>query len=90
VVPRQRSKLRAAAKAEQQRFRRGERPLYHVMWVAAAGGAVEVTVREPPIIHLFVPDRDSALDGARLLIAQTLATDLNAFDLALGNPSGPT
>ena len=81
------SRLRAVVEAEQQRLATGERRLYHVMCTAAAGGAFDVTVRELPTIHLFVPDRATALDGARLLIAQTLATDLNTIDLALEDPS---
>lgn len=83
------TRQRAAIQAEQRRLAIGERPLYHVRCTAAAGGAFDVTVRELPIVHLFVPDRDSALDGARFLIAQTLTTDPNTFDLALENPAGP-
>jgi len=42
---------------------------------------MDVTVRELPIIHLFVPDHLGVLDGARGLIARTLAVDAASFDL---------
>ncbi len=79
-------RLPAAIEAERRRLARGERPLYHVTWVAAAGGAADVTIRELPIIHLFVPDSASVLDGARLLIARTLETDPASFEVAIANP----
>ena len=80
------ARLLAAIEGERRRLARGERPLYHVTWVAAAGGAVDVTIRELPIIHLFVPDSASVLDGARLLIARTLETDPASFEVAVADP----
>lgn len=74
-------RLRGAIEIEQRRLAHGERPLFHVCWTEAAGGAVDVTINELPIIHLFVPDPESVLDGARLLIARTLRADSNAFDV---------
>lgn len=76
--------LRATVAADRERVARGERPLYHVNWAPAAGGAVDVTVQELPIVHLFVPNEDGALDGARVLIARTLAVDADSFDLVSG------
>ena len=79
------TRLSTAIEAERRRLAGGQRPLYHISWAAAAGGAVDVTVRELPIIHLFVPDADSVLDGGRLLIARTLAVDPAAFDVVIAN-----
>jgi hypothetical protein len=79
-------RLHVAIEAEQKRLASGERPLYHVTWAAAAGGEVDVTVRELPIIHLFVPDPASVLDGGRVLIARTLAADPQSFDLTVASP----
>ncbi|MGH2466450.1 MAG: hypothetical protein ACRDGL_01780 [Candidatus Limnocylindrales bacterium] len=56
----------------------GERPVYHVT-TSWDGAAVEVRIRELPIIHLFVPDGSVALDGARVLISRTLGVDPTAF-----------
>ena len=58
----------------------GERPVYHVMW-SATPEAMDVTIRELPIIHLFVPDHLGVSDGARGLIARTLGVDQASFDL---------
>jgi hypothetical protein len=52
-----------------------------VLWTTSSFGGVDVTIRELPLIHLFVPDDASVMDGARLLVARTVATDPNAFDL---------
>lgn len=76
------ARLRAAVETDQRRLAEGERPLYHVRWSEAAGGAVDVTVNELPIIHLFVPDPAGVLDGARVLIARTLAADPRSFEMA--------
>jgi hypothetical protein len=75
------ARLRAAIEIEQRRLAYGKRPLFHVCWTEAAGGAVDVTINELPIIHLFVPDPEGVLDGARLLIARTLGSDPNSFDV---------
>lgn len=58
----------------------GERPLYHAT-TTYDGSAVDVRVREMPIIHLFVPDTASVLDGARGLIARTLGVSPASFDV---------
>jgi hypothetical protein len=65
---------------------RGEHPVYHVTWRSSEFGAVDVTIRELPIIHLFVPDQASVLDGARVLIARTLGADPNAFEVTAYPP----
>jgi len=52
------------------------------MWVIGPD-AVDVTIVELPIVHLFVPDPPFVLEGARLLIARTLAVDPQSFDVAL-------
>jgi hypothetical protein len=76
------SRLREAVKAARRRLAVGERPEYHVTCTPAAGGAVDVSVVELPLIHLFVPDASAVLDGARVLIARTLGVDPFAFDVA--------
>jgi len=75
-------RLQSRIRSDRQRIARGERPLYHVGWVTTPDGAVDVTIRELPIIHLFVPDQMGVPDGARGLIARTLAVDHASFDLA--------
>jgi hypothetical protein len=82
------ARLRAAIENEQRRLAQGERPLYHVRWTEAAGGALDVTVSELPIIHLFVPDSAEALDGARVLIARMLEVEPSTFDVVLA-PADP-
>jgi len=42
---------------------------------------MDVTIRELPIIHLFVPDHLGVPEGARGLIARTLGVDPASFDL---------
>ena len=49
--------------------------------------AVDVTILELPIVHLFVPDHRHVLDGARLLIARTLAVDPQSFDVVPAQPN---
>jgi hypothetical protein len=48
---------------------------------------VDVRIRELPIIHLFVPDYAGVSDGARILIARTLAVDPASFDVAVEDRS---
>jgi hypothetical protein len=60
------------------RITRGERPVFHVIWTSN-GDAVDVRVRELPIIHLFVADESGVLDGARGLIATTLGVEPSTF-----------
>ena len=74
-------RLQTRIRADRQRIARGERPVYHVMWTTTPEGALDVTIRELPIIHLFVPDDLGVLDGARGLVARTLAVDQSSFDL---------
>jgi hypothetical protein len=59
----------------------GGRPLYHVT-TTWDGSAVDVRIRELPIIHLFVPDAAGVPDGARGLIARTLGVAAASFDVA--------
>lgn len=77
------NRLRATVEAERQRLAQGERPVYHVACTPAAGGSVDVTVVELPIVHLFVPGMVDVLDGARVLIARTLGVDPHEFDVTL-------
>ena len=77
------SRLRAASEVGRQRVIRGERPVYHVTWRSSEYGAVDVTIEELPIIHLFVPDSASVLDGARVLVARTLMIDPTSVDVVL-------
>jgi hypothetical protein len=58
----------------------GERPVYHVQ-TRHDGVAVDVRIAELPLVHLFVPDESSALEGARGLIARTLGVDPSAFEV---------
>ncbi len=79
------AKLRAAIRAGQRLIAAGKRPLYHATWVTTPNGPpiVDVRIRELPIVHLFVPDYAGVSDGARILIARTLAVDPTAFDVAV-------
>jgi hypothetical protein len=79
-------RLRTRIRADQRRIASGKRPVYHVTWRTGAD-AVDVTVRELPLIHLFVPDDASVPDGARGLIAKTLAVDAASFDMVTEVPS---
>lgn len=77
------ARLRVAIEADRGRIADGVRPCYHVRWTTSPGsGAVDLTIAELPIIHLFVPDAESVRHGARLLIARTLHVDPGAFDVA--------
>lgn len=58
----------------------GVRPLYHVT-TTYDGSAVDVHVRELPIVHLFVPDAAGVREGARGLIARTLGVAPASFDV---------
>ena len=80
-----RARLRATIEADRRRIAQGERPIYRVVW-AVGPDAVDVTILELPIVHLFVPDDRQVLDGARLLIARTLAVDPQSFDVAPAQP----
>lgn len=83
------AKLRSAIHADQRRIAAGSRPLYHATWTTTPDGApiVDVMIRELPIIHLFVPDHAGVSDGARILIARTLAVDPTSFDVAVEESS---
>jgi hypothetical protein len=50
-------------------------------------GAADVTILELPIIHLFVPNHLGVPDGARGLIAGTLAVDAASFDVVIQEPT---
>jgi len=83
------ARLRAAIQAEQRWIAGGNRPLYHATWTTTPDGPpiVDVRIRELPIIHLFVPDYAGVSDGARLLVARTLAVDPASFDVAVEDRS---
>lgn len=73
--------LCAAVEADGRRIANGERPVYHVRSAMSNDGSIDVTVHELPLIHLYVPDDASVIDGARLLIARTLDVDPGTFDV---------
>lgn len=75
------ARLREAIAADRARIARRERPAYHARWAPAVDGSIDVTIKELPLIHQFVPDEASVLDGARFLIARTLAVDPATFDV---------
>jgi len=78
------TRLQTAIAADQRRIAAGERPLYHAIWTTTPDGSTaDVTIRELPIIHLFVPDQSGVLDGARGLIARTLSVDPTSFDVVI-------
>ncbi|HEX7472374.1 MAG TPA: hypothetical protein VF323_04775 [Candidatus Limnocylindrales bacterium] len=79
-------RLRTRIRADQRRIARGERPAYHATWTTTPDGAADVTILELPIIHLFVPDHVRVPDGARGLIARTLAVDAASFDVVIQEP----
>ena len=83
------ARLRATIGADRDRIARGDRPTYHVSWAAANDGSIDVTVRELPLIHQFVPDEAGVLDGARFLIARTLEADPGSFDVTAERPRSP-
>jgi hypothetical protein len=79
--------LQAAIAADRRRIADGERPLYHATWTTTPDGStVDVTIRELPIIHVFVPDHVRAPDGARGLIARTMSVDPTTFDVVIDQP----
>jgi hypothetical protein len=49
-------------------------------------GAVDVTIVELPIIHLFVPVSRDVPHGARGLIAGTLGVGASSFDVVIREP----
>lgn len=79
-------RLRAAVGIDRRRIAAGARPMYHATWVTCLDGAADVTIRELPIVHLFVPDPSGVPDGARGLIARTLAVDPASFDVVIEGP----
>jgi hypothetical protein len=80
------ARLRGTVEADRARITGGERPVYHARWGPAADGSIDVTVLELPLIHQFVPDEASVLDGARFLIARCLEADPRAFDVVPESP----
>ncbi len=60
----------------------GQRPIYHAV-TTHDGSAVDVRIRELPIVHLFVPDTAGVLVGARSLIARTLGVSPASFEVTL-------
>ena len=81
-----RARLSTAVEADRLRIAHGERPIYRVLW-ATGPYAVDGTILELPIIHLFVADDRQVIDGARVLIARTLAVDPQSFDVVPAQPS---
>lgn len=63
----------------------GEQPVFHVV-TSWDGSAIDVRIRELPLIHLFVPDQGRVIDGARELIARSLRVDPSAFVLEAAHP----
>jgi hypothetical protein len=60
--------------------------VYHTTWTATLDNAVDVAIVELPIYLLFVPDPKDVPDGARGLIARTLAVDASLFDVVVREP----
>jgi hypothetical protein len=79
--------LRTRIRADRRRIAQGERLVYHATSSSTLDGAAEVTILELPIIHLFVPDHIRVSDGARGLIARTLAVDAASFDVVVKESS---
>jgi hypothetical protein len=79
-------RLQTRIRADQRRIAKGERPVYHVMWTTTPE-AMDVTIGELPIVHVFVPDHLRVSDGARGLIARTLGVDQASFDLVTNETS---
>jgi hypothetical protein len=71
-----------AIEAGRRMIARGERPCYHVL-TATTPEAVEVTILEIPLIHVFVPERRRAWDGARGLLARELDVPADSFDVSV-------
>ena len=80
--------LRHGIEEGRRRIASGERPTYHVI-TTYDGFAVDVRVRELPVIHIFVADQTGVLDAARGIIAGALEVDRFAFDVQPENPSVP-
>jgi hypothetical protein len=80
------ARLEARIRGDRRRIARGERPLYHATWSDKPDGSSDVTIQELPLIHLYVPDHDRVPDGARGLIARTLAVDAASFDVVVRPP----
>jgi hypothetical protein len=81
------ARLQAAIAADRRRIAAGERPLYHVTWTTTPDGSTaDVTIRELPIMHVFVPDCARVLDAARGLVARTLSVDPASFDVVIDQP----
>jgi hypothetical protein len=80
------ARLQERIRVDRQRIAKGERLLYHATWTDKPDGASDVTIEELPLIHLYVPDHDRVPDGARGLIARTLAVDPAAFDVVVRPP----
>lgn len=78
-------RMRESIREDQRRLAKGERPMYHVHWAEAAGGAIDVTISELPMVHIFVPDHASVMQGARILIASTLTADATSFDVTVSD-----
>jgi len=72
--------LRRRIASDRDLIAAGRRPLYHAT-TTFDGSAVDVRIRELPIIHLFVPDTAGVRDGARGLIARTLGVAPVNFDV---------
>jgi hypothetical protein len=79
--------LRDRVAGDRRLIAAGRRPVYHVT-TTYDGSAVDVRVRELPIIHLFVPETEDVLEAARGLIARTLDVPPATFDVAIGEGGG--
>ena len=77
--------LRAGVAEGRRLIASGECPVYHATWSTTPDGStIDVLIRELPLVHLFVPDEASVLEGARQLIARTLDVDATAFVVVPG------
>jgi hypothetical protein len=75
------SVLAAQVADARRRMSLTERLVFHVT-TEHDGAAVDVRVRELSAVHVYVPDEQHVLDGARGLIAKVLGVDPASFDVA--------
>jgi hypothetical protein len=81
------ARLQARVQADRARIANGERPVYRATWTDKSDGSADVTIDELPLIHVYVPDHDRVPDGARGLIARTLAVDQASFEVLIQEPT---
>ena len=81
--------LRDQVEEGRRRIAMGERPTFHAV-TTYDGLAIDVRIRELPIIHIFTADEARVLDAARAIIAKALDVDPMAFDVQPGTDGQET